>query len=76
MNNVILRKRVFSEEHEKFSDKAYKLYEQLIDILNDEQIKVYNEYVDAEIKASSEAETVYFREGLKTGLLLAMECLA
>lgn len=76
MNNVILRKRVFSEEHGKLSDDAYKLYEKLNDILTDEQKKIFNEYIDMNMVACAEAEVVHFREGLKTGLLLAIECLA
>lgn len=76
LNSTILRKRVFSEKHGKKSAEAYKLYVQLTDILNDEQKNIFNKYVDMDIEECAEAETAHFKEGFKTGLLLAIECLA
>ena len=75
LNNAILRKQSFSNEYEKLSDEVYKLYVQLTDILNDEQKKIFNQYVDTKMCACAEDELVHFREGFKTGLLLAFECL-
>ena len=75
LNNAILRKQSFSNEYEKLSDEVYKLYVQLTDILNDEQKKIFNQYVDTQMCACAEDELVHFREGFKTGLLLAFECL-
>lgn len=69
------KKVVFSEEDKKQADKAYKLYMQLLDILNDEQKKIFKEYVDTEMAAGSEADTAHFKEGFRTGLRLAVECL-
>ena len=75
LNNTILRKRSFSKEYEELSDEAYKLYVQLTDILNDEQNKIFNRYIDTQTCACAEDELVHFKEGFKTGLLLAIECL-
>ena len=75
LNNTILRKRSFSKEYEELSDEAYKLYVQLTDILNDEQKKIFNQYIDTHMCACAEDELVHFKEGFKTGLLLAIECL-
>ncbi|MDE7405770.1 MAG: hypothetical protein K2M89_02715 [Clostridiales bacterium] len=76
LNNERLGKKVvFSEEYKKKADKAHKLYMQLFDILNDEQKKIFKEYVDTATAVCSEADTAHFKEGLRTGLLLAMECL-
>ncbi|MDE6029083.1 MAG: hypothetical protein K2F90_02030 [Clostridiales bacterium] len=77
LNNERLGKQiVFSEEYKKKSDEAYKLYMQLLDILNNEQIKIFKNYVDTEAAACAEADIAHFKEGLRIGLLLAMECLA
>lgn len=75
LNNAILRKRSFSKEYEKLSDEANKLYVQLTDILNDEQNKIFNRYIDMQMCACAEDELVHFKEGFKTGLLVAIECL-
>lgn len=76
LNNKRLCKQVVcSEEYKKKADKAHKLYMQLLDILNDEQKKIFREYADANVAVCSEADTAHFKEGLRTGLLLAMECL-
>ncbi len=75
LSNAILRKRSFSNEYEKLSDDAYKLYVQLLDILNDEQKKIFHQYIDTQMCACAEDELVHFKEGFKTGLLLSIECL-
>lgn len=76
LNNERLGKKVvFSEEYKKKADKAHKLYMQLLDILNDEQKKIFKEYVDTRAAVCSEEDTAHFKEGFKTGLLLAIECL-
>lgn len=74
-NDRVGKKVVLSEEYKKKADKAYKLYMQLLDTLNDEQKKIFKEYVDTKTAACAEADTVHFKEGLRVGLLLAIECL-
>lgn len=74
-NERVGKKVVFSEEYKKKADQAYKLYMQLLDILNDEQKNTFKEYVDTNTAACSEADTAHFKEGLRVGLLLAIECL-
>lgn len=76
LNNERLGKKVvFSEEYTKKAEEAHKLYMQLLDILNDEQETIFKKYIDTVTAACSEADTAHFREGFKTGLLLAVECL-
>lgn len=75
LNNTSLRERAFSDEYKKLSDETDKLYKQLIDILNDEQKKIFNEFIDLGIGVCGEMEFLRFKEGFKAGLLLAIECL-
>ena len=75
-NNECLSERVaLSERYKKISDEAYKFYTQLIDSLNDEQKKIFENFTDSEMGVCAEGEYMHFKEGLKVGLLLAMECL-
>ena len=66
---------VWDEQYKKASDKAYKCYNQLMDILNDEQKKLFEKFTDLEIDACGESEFLHFKEGVKVGLRLAVECL-
>ncbi len=71
----LIEQVVMSEEYKKRSEKACKLYSQLNDVLNDEQKKIFNDFTDSEMAVSAEGESLFFKAGLKAGLLLAMECI-
>ncbi len=76
LNNEGLGEQVvLNKKYKKASDKAYKFYEQLMDELNDEQKKIFEDFTDSEMDASAEREFLHFKAGLKVGLLLAVECL-
>ena len=76
MNNESFGKRVvFNEQYKKLSDKALKCYNQFTAILNDEQKKLFEKFLDLEMDACGESEFLHFKEGVKVGLLLAMESL-
>ena len=76
LSSESLNERIpFSEENKKISAEAYKFYNQLTGILNDEQKKIFENFVDLEMGACAESELMHFKEGLKVGLRLAMECL-
>lgn len=64
-----------SEKYKKMSDESYKFYKQLIDILDDDQRKIFERLDNSEMGLCAEGEYINFKEGLKVGLLLAMECL-
>lgn len=75
-NNLNLSEQaVSSDKYKNISDKAYKFYSRLIEVLDDEQKKIFESFTDAEIDVCAEGEFLNFKEGLKVGLLLAMECL-
>lgn len=76
MNNVDLGERIgFNEDYKKLSDKAFKLFNKLIGALNDEQKKAFDNFLNAEMDSNAEGEFLHFKEGVKVGLRLAMECL-
>ena len=75
-NNLSLGEQiVLSGQYKKISDEAYKYYKQLNDMLNDEQKKIFENFANSEMGVCAEGELLHFKEGLKVGLILAMECL-
>ncbi|MDE7395537.1 MAG: hypothetical protein K2M95_05430 [Clostridiales bacterium] len=75
-NDLRLSERLSSsKEYKKISDEAYGFYERLNDILNDEQKKIFEDFTNSESSACAEGWLFHFKEGIKVGLLLAMECL-
>jgi len=75
-NNVCLMEQVvLSEEYRNLSHNAHNLYTQLKGLLNDEQKKIFEEFANSEMEVCAEAEELFFKEGLKFGMLLASECL-
>ncbi len=74
-NESLIEQVVPSEEYKNLSDKANKYYTQLEKILSDEQKKVLDKFADSDFEASAVGQKMFFKEGLKAGLLLAMECL-
>ena len=71
----LIEKVPMSAEYEKATGEVYKFYEQLNGVLNDEQKKIFEDYVNSEIEVCSQGESLYFKQGLKFGLRLAIECL-
>jgi len=71
----LIEQVTMSEEYKKRSKEAYKFYTQLNEALNDEQKKLFDDFIDSEMGVCAEGESLFFKEGLKAGLLLAMECL-
>ncbi len=75
-NNERLIDRVaLSEEYKNLSHNAHKLSTQLSGLLNDEQKKIFQDFADSEMGVCAEGEKLFFKAGLKAGLLLALECL-
>lgn len=74
-NSVSLSERIeLSKEYKKVSDKSYEIYTKLIGLLNDEQKKLLEDFADNEMGVCAEGEILYFKEGLKVGMMLASEC--
>ncbi len=73
-NESLIEQVVLSEEYKNLSHNAHKFYIQLNEVLNDEQKKIFNNFIDSEMGVCAEGESLYFKEGLKAGLLLALEC--
>lgn len=75
-NNVSLSEQVvLSDGYKKISDEAYKFYKQLHEVLSDEQKKIFEDFVNSETGVCAEGSLLHFKEGLKVGLLLSIECL-
>lgn len=75
-NNERLIERVeLSEEYKKLSHNAHIFYTKLNEVLNDEQKEIFKDYMDSEMGVCAEGESLFFKEGLKVGLRLALECL-
>lgn len=64
-----------SEAFKEVSNKAYELYEKLRKVLNEEQKKILDEFADEEMGVTAEASFTHFKEGIKLGLRLCIECL-
>lgn len=76
LKNKSLSEQVkMSEEYKKISEESYGYYKRLKEILNDEQKEILDNFADAEMGVCAEGEYLHFRQGLKVGLLLAMELL-
>lgn len=86
MKNSIIEELFFNEgigerlpqtkERQKASDKAFELYNRLMDCLSDEQKEIFNNFTELETSVSAKQECSCFKEGVRIGLLLAIECLA
>lgn len=62
MNNVSVGEQIkFTEEYKKRFDKAYDFYEQLCAMLNDEQNKVLEYFVEAKMGETAEGELIHFK---------------
>lgn len=74
-SEFLYERSALGERYNKKSDEAYKLYTHLKDLSNDEQKKIFEDFIESEMEARSEVEYMHFKEGVKVGLLLAIECL-
>lgn len=63
-----------NEECKAASDKSYEAYKQLEKTLSGEQWKLVNEFVDLRSEEKCVCNEQYFKEGVKTGMRLAVEC--
>lgn len=64
-----------SDTTRKLSDECLKLYDNLKQILNDEQKDKLDKLLNKNMEEESETTFTYYKEGLKIGLLLFAECL-
>ncbi len=71
-NESLIEQVVLSEKYKNLSHSAHEFYTQLNGVLNDEQKKIFKDFTDSEMGVCAEGESLFFKEGLKAGLLLAM----
>lgn len=64
-----------NEEYKKICRNGLELYNKLKEKLNKKQIKLLEKSADANLDIEGTACEIYFKEGFKTGLRLAVECL-
>ncbi len=74
-NESLIEQVVLSEEYKNLCHNSQKFYAQLNGTLNDEQKKIFKDFIDSEMGVCAKGESLFFKEGLKAGLLLAIECL-
>lgn len=65
----------YSEEYKKVSDKRYKIYKELTEILTEEQKEQFEKFVNLEIDEIALSNDAYFRLGVKVGVRLVSECM-
>lgn len=66
----------FGEDYDKLSKTELELYDKIKNMMNEEQNELFEKFVDANIESAGMVEEIYFKEGFKAGLRLAVECLA
>ncbi len=71
----LIEQVVLSEEYKNLSADAHKYYNQVNEVLTDEQRNVFDKFVNSEFETSAVGQKMFFKEGFKAGVLLAMECL-
>ncbi len=64
-----------SGEYKSMSDECFAVYEQLRKQLPAEQFAVFEKFADLTMGAESESNKAYFKEGIKMGMRIAVECL-
>ncbi len=63
------------KEYKKSSEKCSELYDSLKGSLNEEQFKIFNDYVDGQMLCESEANIAYFKAGVKFAVRFMCECM-
>ncbi len=74
-NERLIEQVVLSEKYKNLCHTSHEFYTQLNGILNDEQKKIFQGFTDSQMGVCAEGESLFFKEGLKAGILLALECL-
>ena len=65
-----------NEEYKNLCKRGVELYNKLAKILNKRQFKLFEKFADANLDIEGTACEIYFKEGFKAGLRLAVECLS
>ncbi len=74
-NESLIGQVVLSEKYKNLSHDSHIFYTQLDGLLNDEQRKIFQAFADSQMGVCAEGECLFFKEGLKAGLFLGLECL-
>ena len=65
----------YSKEYKKVSDTRYKIYNELMAMLTEEQKEKLDKFVNLEIDEFALSNEAYFKSGLKAGVRLVSECM-
>ena len=65
----------YSEEYKKVSDKRFKVYEKLRNMLTDEQREQFDLFEELETEERCLKSESYFKLGVKVGVRLVSECM-
>ncbi len=74
-NESLIGQVVLSEKYKNLSHDSHIFYTELNKVLNDEQKKIFQAFADSQMGVCAEGERLFFKEGLKAGFLLGLECL-
>lgn len=64
-----------SGEYKRLSGESLEIFGQLQKQLTAEQFAVFEKFTDLSMSAECESNEAYFKEGVKTGMRFAVECL-
>ena len=65
----------YSKEYKRVSDKRYKIYNELREMLTNEQREKFDKYVDLEMDEFALSNDAYFKLGVKVGVRFVSECM-
>ena len=65
----------YSEEYKKVSEKRYKVYNKLREMLTGEQRELFDEFANSEIDEIALSNDAYFKSGVKAGVRFVSECM-
>lgn len=63
-----------NNEYKEASDKSYEEYKKFMETLNNEQKKRFDNFVNLHTNERCVSNDLYFKEGVKAGMNLAVEC--
>lgn len=74
-NSTYMENISISEEYRKLLKESDELYKKLKKSLNEEQLKLLDEFLDKQIDMQAESSDNHLLKGFRTGVKLIIECL-
>ena len=74
LGNISGAQRKMPQEYKQSCDEEYKLYTQLKNELPKDKLELFEKYIEASEKTLEITEKDFYINGLKTGVLIGIEC--